>query len=267
MDLKIFDVEHGQCALLEADNGARLMIDCGHNASNNWYPGAYLKDRGINALEMLAVTNLDEDHVSGLDDLLDEVDVKWLWRNNLLTPAHIKEMKKEHGMGPGVERFVDAIKNVFTGTGTNYPVFQGLERRAFCNSPGDFDDSNNLSTVYHLKCHNVGFMFPGDLETAGWLKLLEREDFQQALKQTHVLIASHHGRENGICEEIFAYTKPFYIVISDKGYAHETQETMAYYYGESRGGPFRSQGKRYVLTTRNDGRIGFAIAPNNWHAY
>lgn len=31
MELKIFDVEHGACALLTCDNGSRLMIDCGHN--------------------------------------------------------------------------------------------------------------------------------------------------------------------------------------------------------------------------------------------
>lgn len=42
MQLQIFDVEHGACALLTADNGTRLMIDCGHNATTGWRPGSYL---------------------------------------------------------------------------------------------------------------------------------------------------------------------------------------------------------------------------------
>lgn len=35
MELKVFDVEHGACALLSCDNGARLMIDCGHNSTTH----------------------------------------------------------------------------------------------------------------------------------------------------------------------------------------------------------------------------------------
>lgn len=57
MQLQIFDVEHGACALLTADNEARLMIDCGHNASTGWKPGSYLKQQGISSLEMLTITN------------------------------------------------------------------------------------------------------------------------------------------------------------------------------------------------------------------
>jgi hypothetical protein len=49
MHLQIFDVEHGACALLTCDNGARLMIDCGHNSTTGWYPGDYLASLGIGA--------------------------------------------------------------------------------------------------------------------------------------------------------------------------------------------------------------------------
>lgn len=31
MELKIFDVEHGACALLTCGNGTRLVIDGGYN--------------------------------------------------------------------------------------------------------------------------------------------------------------------------------------------------------------------------------------------
>ena len=66
------------CALLTCDNGTRLMIDCGHNGDTGWRPGRYLRDQGISRLEMLAITNYDEDHVRGLPDLLQKVYVERL---------------------------------------------------------------------------------------------------------------------------------------------------------------------------------------------
>jgi beta-lactamase superfamily II metal-dependent hydrolase len=267
MDLKIFDVEHGACALLTCDNQARLMIDCGHNSTTGWKPGAYLRQQGIGTLEMLAITNYDEDHVSAIDDLCDSIDVRWLWRNDLVSGAAIRNLKSKDGMGPGIERLVHEIQYVFTGSGSaNQPVFSGLERRGFRNSPLHFDDENNLSLVAYLKCHGVGVMFPGDLERAGWLKLLERVDFRQALSETKVLIASHHGRESGCCGEIFDYCNPYYVVISDKGYLYDTQRTTPFYRSVAQGGPFRGENRR-VLTTRRDGRIGFNITPAKWWPY
>jgi len=268
MDLKIFDVEHGACALLTCDDGTRLMIDCGHNVTTNWKPGSYLLNQNIAQLEMLAVTNYDEDHVSGIIDLLEKVNVRWLMRNKSVSSGAIRQLKSEDGMGRGIEKLVYAIENIFTGDGTiPQPPFSGLTRKVFWNTPQDFDDENNLSVALHLKCHNVGILFPGDLEKKGWLKLLERDDFKSMLRDTHVLVASHHGRESGCCEEIFAYTSPFYIVISDKGYAHESQETLDFYRRFTRGGPFRNERERHILTTRNDGTIGFSLNTNNWTPY
>src|SRR5437870_3806789 len=104
MDLKIFDVEHGACALLTADNSTRLMIDCGHNGTTGWKPGTYLRQNNITILDMLAVTNYDEDHVSGAENLFDNINVQWLWRNSSVTANTIKNLKSEDGMGYGIAR-------------------------------------------------------------------------------------------------------------------------------------------------------------------
>lgn len=85
MNLQIFDVAHGACALLTCNDGKRLMIDCGHNAETGWKPGTYLRKQGITYLDMLAITNYDEDHASGLPNLLENVNVGRLLKNNSLT--------------------------------------------------------------------------------------------------------------------------------------------------------------------------------------
>ena len=272
MRLQIFDVEHGACALLTSDDNKRIMFDCGHNSDTGWRPGSYLKSEGISLLELLHVTNYDEDHASGADDLFDKIDVRWLVRNQSVSTAILKKLKSDAGMGKGIDRLCYEIDNTFTGGSggaATFPSFAGLEERTcFYNGYPLFDDENNLSMAVFLKCHGICVMFTGDLEKEGFAELLKQEGFRQALRQTNVYIASHHGRESGCSDEVARLlTNCYFVVISDKGYAHDTQRTIPFYYNIAKGGPFRDEGSRYVLTTRNDGRIGFEFRADGWGAY
>lgn len=267
MDLKIFDVAHGACALLECDDQSRVMVDCGHNGDTGWRPGNYLRQRGISTLEMLTVTNYDEDHVSGLVDLDTNVDIKHLLRNRGVETKHLKHLKSETGMGQGIKHLCHMIDDRFTATSTSLPAFTGLTWSVFAHRYPTFLDENNLSLVWFARCHDVGVLFPGDLEKEGWLKMLEQKQFCEALGKTRVLIASHHGREGGCCADAMGLcTNLNYIVISDKGYQHDTQQTVPFYAKHAKGGPFRGE-TRKVLTTRKDGRIGFTFRADGWSAY
>jgi len=270
MQLEIFDVEHGACALLTADNGTRLMIDCGHNATTGWKPGTYLINKGIRYLDMLAITNYDEDHASGLPNLIANVDIGWLWRNKSVTPQTITTLKSEYGMGKGIETLVNMASNYCGGGSTASPDFTGVERQCFYNNYPSFDDENNLSMVVFLKCNGINFLFPGDIECAGWLKLLQDDpSFRRAVAETTVLIASHHGRENGICQEIFDVhgCKPQLIIISDDYHQYNTQKTVNYYASKARGiENFRGY-PRTVLTTRKDGDITFNFNQGSCSVY
>ncbi len=268
MELKIFDVEHGACALLSCDNGTRLMIDCGHNSSTTWRPGTYLREQGISRLDLLSVSNYDEDHVSGLPDLRNKVDVGGLWRNESVTPNILRALKRENGMGPGIQELLRMTETCTGGADAAPPTFSGVERQAFHLDYPEFDDTNNLSFVVHLKINGIGFLFPGDLETSGWNALLARDGgFRAAVSDTKVLVASHHGRENGICEDVFSRygCKPYWIVMSDKACVHDTQETNAFYSSKAQGASFRGE-ERKVLTTRNDGRLRFWFESGKWGA-
>ena len=110
-------------------------------------------------------------------------------------------------------------------------------------------------------------LFPGDLERAGWLELLKGQDFRAELAGTNVLMASHHGRYSGFCEEVFEHFKPDCVVISDKAKKHSTQETVPDYRDVIRenGAYVRTTGKRrHVLTTRRDGWIVFDVDDQNY---
>jgi beta-lactamase superfamily II metal-dependent hydrolase len=258
MELDIFNVEHGQCALLTCDNGNRMLIDCGHNASTGWTPGYHLQRLGVSALDLLAITNYDEDHVSGLVDLRERVSISQYLRNKSVNSTTIRTLKSDTGIGPNMDELADVISSLSISTGPGAP-FPGLTHHVYYNDYPTFRDENNLSMVLTLRFAGTVFIFPGDLECDGWERLLANSPgLQRDVAECHVLIASHHGRESGICPAMFDKygCKPQIVIISDDCHKYDTQKTTSYYGSKCRGIPFRGQ-QRQVLTTRSDGSLRF----------
>lgn len=252
--------------MLHCDDGQRFMFDCGHNASTGWRPGDYLAANGIRSLRTLFVTNYDEDHVSGIRNLFEKTNVETIFRNTSVSPQTIKNLKTDDGMGLGIEflvaKLIEWSKNPGLGVG-DIGLPPGVSVNLFHNRFGEFEDENNLSMAVELVANGLSFMFTGDLEKAGWVKLLERADLRAALARTQVFFASHHGRESGCCPEVFDYCRPRFVVISDKAKGFQTQETHAFYHAKATGGRIIGEDDaRFVLTTRHDGDIRFDVFPN-----
>jgi beta-lactamase superfamily II metal-dependent hydrolase len=215
---------------------------------------------------MLVCTNFDEDHVSGFPDLAAQGITVGCILGNPTVPANaIVQLKTEDGMGPGIR----AVANVLdarakAGIVEKMPVIPGVFFGWSCNPyPGAFEDENNLSLVLHMNIHGFKFMFPGDLETAGFRNLFRTlPQFRRTVSELDVLVASHHGRANGICPEMFDEygCNPQLVVISDDFKRYNTQETTAYYATKTKGiSQFRGGGNRKVLTTRSDREILFSF--------
>jgi beta-lactamase superfamily II metal-dependent hydrolase len=258
MHLTVFDVQHGACALLTCDNGSRIMIDCGHNGEDDWRPGNYLAERGVEQLELLVVTNYDEDHVSGLPNLNKKVYVRTLQRNKSVAPDTLTQLKTEHGMGNGIAELVGMARTYTSSVpAETAPSYPRVKRRVFYNEYPTFDDENNLSLVLHLEVAGIHFLFPGDLEKAGWKALLESNaSFRETVAKIDILFAAHHGRESGLYEPLFDQYEcnPYLVFISDKAKAHQSQETVPYYRTKTKGLSINGN-QRNVLTTRSDGTI------------
>lgn len=257
MDIEIFNVEHGACSLVTADNARRILVDCGHNSSTNWRPSLALPARGINHVDELVVSNYDRDHVSDLPGLLAKVGVPVLSRNPSVWPSLLCVMKAENGMDPGIRVLAHMAGNYYTHPLSGPQGFGDIRVSYFWNIYPAFTDENNLSLVTILQYHNFGIIFPGDLEKAGWLNLLQLPDFRGALAGVSVFVASHHGRYNGYCADVFKWCTPEIVVFSDGSIAHETQETANLYRRHARGITFSDGRTRYVLTTRRNGAIQF----------
>lgn len=274
MRVRIWDVEHGACAMVQhvtGTLGGRLaMIDSGR--SNTWNPASYVwHDLGRTKLDYLFITNADRDHMDGLQGLEDAgISISTMYRNRSYSAQQIEQIKLTSGpLGADAKQYV-RLCDTF-----NQPVVEpfnqnmsGITESTFWNPYPQFTDTNNLSLVVFIKYLNFKIIFPGDLEGPGWRALLQDPAFRTELAGTDVLVASHHGRESGFCQDIFKYFTPSCVVISDKPIMHETQRMVPDYrnvvrasgvsVNTSAGRPNYSN-PRHVLTTRSDGWIQFDV--------
>lgn len=254
MRIQIFDVSHGFCAYLIADNGNVMLFDCGHNERTGFRPSSYLRHNGCIAIERFFISNYDEDHISDLPNLVAAVPIQILHRNESLSVETLRNMKLQGGpLSTAMEQLL-ALSSTHIYDVTNPPSFPNLEFQVFYNNYPLFTDTNNLSLVTFIHYDNFGVVFPGDLEKSGWQELLKNGSLRANLQKVNIFVASHHGREGGYCEDVFNYCKPEIVIISDKEIVHDTQKQL--YQKHASGIPWNNgETTRYVLTTRSDGMI------------
>jgi len=268
MRLRIWNVEHGACAMLHhqmGDYAGRLaMIDSG--CTGEWRPSKFIKDSlNRHQLDYLYITNADQDHMSDLQGLWDAgITVPVVHRNPSPTVDNMRKMKEVSGpLTKDAQRFL-AIHQTYNGTVTE-PFnlsMGGIRSTCFWNTYPQFQDTNNLSLTVFIEYSGFKILFPGDLEKGGWKGLLGQPYFVQMLRGTDVLVASHHGRESGFCADIFDYFTPSAVVISDKPIQHDTQRMVPDYRAVVRDQGVRvatTMKDRHVLTTRRDGSITFFV--------
>jgi beta-lactamase superfamily II metal-dependent hydrolase len=273
--ITIFDVEQGSSALVQTPNGRHTLLDCGTNTTTGFTPTKHLKNvvgigAGIKSLDQVILSHADEDHIADIEGI-SGLNPAILARNRNISSTYIRSEKIRTGgsVEPTVERYIDLDARY------NQPIaaqdWGGASFDFFWNAPSqEITALNDLSLVTFVTYHGFKILFPGDLSAKGWQELLYRNvrsaDFIKHLQGTTAVVASHHGREDGYCEEIFAFAKPMLIIFSDKNIEHDTQNTLELYKKHvTRPAKFTDKigqvADRYVLTTRNDGVITFTVDP------
>lgn len=280
LKMYIFNVGDGQCIFLKPENDSEYctLVDCG-GRPGFFSPVNFIKSHlpvGFAEgpyLKSLILTNYDEDHFFWLPDLKrNGIKIKTVSFSKNLSSADILNSKSE--ITPALTEML-AIKNSYTHDVTDWnPPY---EKKSFCLSKSDFSNpdspawtTNNLSQLVFITYQGFTVCIPGDLQTVAWEKIINKcPDIKPLLQKTRLLIASHHGRDNGFCQDIFSYCSPECVIISDKPLCYGTQDHMASVYGEQ----IRGQGilfdgvQRKVLTTRNDGHILVTVSDTGISTY
>jgi beta-lactamase superfamily II metal-dependent hydrolase len=257
MMFRVFNVGHGFCAILRADNGNVMLFDCGHDDERGFRPSRVLSAAGITTIGYFVIGNYDADHVSDLHNVRQVAHIEYFVHNPTVSADELQRIKRSIGQIPaGMEALIDlkrggeAVRPPFSPE----PVFPNATLTTFHAPYSVFgEDTNNLSLVSFLDMGGVRVVIPADLERAGWLYHLQNPSFRTMLAGVHVFVASHHGRESGYCEEVFNFCRPAIFIISDREKCYDTQENS--YANHATGLTWPDGQTRYVLTTRCDGYI------------
>jgi len=254
LQIKIFNVEHGNCAYIVMPNGETILIDAGHSSTNTLYPrheitaDLHLRDR--NQVTMFINSNADQDHVSDLNDVVKDLKPKILCKNPTIDSQLIRSLKPAP-LTQGLEALCTMCDTY--NQPVDLPDFGGVKFKTFHNPFHECGDTNNASQTTFLFYGKFGIVFPGDLEEKGWKQILQNVEFRDALGRVNYFVSSHHGRETGYHADVFTYCKPNVIIISDKSIEHETQEHGSYQ--QHAKGIILDGLLRKVISTRNDGAI------------
>ncbi len=268
MMIDIFDVGHGGCTVITAPNGKRMMIDCGYRVDPGWFPSITFKGQRI---DLLAISNLDEDHVEDLPYMWRDVQFGAMFSNPTVDAPALANMKRTGGMRAGVQKAHDIIQWFGAGQIGPRPDFGQMDAWAYFNRYGvDFVDTNNLSLAIFVRYGAFTMLYAGDMEKEGWRSLLRHPQFVVDLGSVNVFMASHHGRDSGCCDEVFHYCRPDVFVISDEEHRFDSQDMTGWYRWRAKGipdyrrrfNPIIGYPNRYVMTTRRDGSMAIQVEPS-----
>jgi beta-lactamase superfamily II metal-dependent hydrolase len=267
MDLRFYDVEHGDCCLIISQENEAILVDCGYNSTTKFRPSESLAKQGFGSrrrLHHLILTHPDQDHLADLTGVLEKLKPVHVWQHPQLTLKNISDLKAT--LSKSQEAYLSNRKSAEE----LHPIevtrnFKSVEVRQFYLPVGSVRDANDLSLVTFIKEGKFTVCFPGDLTARGWKLHLENKAFQYWLRETNLFLASHHGRLTGFYEPVYEYLFPKLIVISDKEQTKGRKLTKLVPYREHAYGVKLSDGSfRKVLTTRNDGRVRIVATDRLW---
>ncbi|KNZ68182.1 hypothetical protein Tfer_3284 [Thermincola ferriacetica] len=274
LEIMIWDVQHGSATYAKTPEGKHFVIDLGTGSfvgdNDEFSPLLHLKNNyGITSIDEVIITHPHTDH---LDDIFnfDKLSPKALRRPKHLTEDDIRKANPDSDSDK-IDKYLE-INDRFNLTikDEDNPELPenngGVKFHCFTPTNCGKSNINNHSIVTVIEYLGVKVIIPGDNESASWKELLENSSFVKAISNANILVASHHGRDSGYCEEIFEHFTPDLVIVSDD---EETDTSVTDKYTKKANGwtvfkrSDRSSKKRYCLTTRNDGEILIKIGKDS----
>ena len=228
LELTFLDVGQGDCACIQTASGTCYLIDGGSTTVSK--VGKYrilpfLKASGIRRLQGIFVSHMDQDHVNGIQELLEMVKTK---------ETQLKVERLFLSKCAGTTKELEKLENLGKQAGCQVVYIQkGSKIRdedllIECLGPGQiYEDSNESSQVLHVSQGDFDALFTGDVEGKGEEQVLEL--LQECSVTWEVLKVAHHGSKNSSKETFLDCVKPKQAVIScgkDNSYGHPHREVM-----------------------------------------
>lgn len=254
--LVFLDVGQGDGILVQSGEFC-CVIDGGSSSESKVWKyrmESALKYYGIDQLDAVFVSHGDQDHISGIRELLEGYEAGWDGRNiggitveRLILPDLGYQEERLSELGNLAEK-----KEIPVGILVRGGSLESGGLRITCLAPNRgtvTGDANQDSMVLLLEYREFKALFTGDMEQEGEERLLEntvseealfgenadleaKEDFQGNMDlpgEIEVLKVAHHGSGNGTSAAFLERIRPKLAVIScgeDNTYGHPAQEVL-----------------------------------------
>ena len=227
------DVGQGDCICVRTKKETYLF-DCGSSserkvAENILIP--YLKHEGISRLDGVFVSHPDNDHISGILELLETGRKEGITTDRLILPD-IGAVRIEEEMGELLQAAEQSaggrIPVSYMGAGT---VWQSGKVSFQCMHPTEDSgslDSNAYSMCFLIAYDEFSMLLTGDMEGSGESRLQE-ELIKNDVENISLLKVAHHGSRNSTSEELLRLLDPIAAVIScgkENSYGHPHEELL-----------------------------------------
>jgi beta-lactamase superfamily II metal-dependent hydrolase len=231
VEVRVIDVGAGLCTVIKLPGGQTIIYDAGNGGSKTLAQLGKVVNFGTD-IELLVLSHTDQDHIAAAENILEFYKVKkllWTGYNPKGTELFkslceaIKKMpeveeinlhEKDSVITPGVKlKFGKATLSFLCGF--NKPPIAW-------NMKGNAEKVNSVSIVMKLQYSRHSVLFCGD--AVGWSPRTSPIATEQYLIQnaahllpSTILIAPHHGAENGNSDAFIEKVSPEYVIFSAGG--------------------------------------------------
>lgn len=213
--LKVYFFDVGQAdSMLIQNNGENMLIDAGNNEDGEMLVNN-LKVLGIEKIDYLVGTHPHEDHIGGMDDIINNFSIGKIFMPSVTTNTKTFEDVIDAAKNKGLQIETPKIGDEFTVGSAN------------CNVAyvGDNKENLNLSSIIiKLNYNNLGYLFTGDAEAEIENKI--------NVGKINILKVGHHGSDTSSSEKFVKETAPEVAIISvgkDNSYGHPSVEIIKRY--------------------------------------
>jgi competence protein ComEC len=250
LEVTVLDVGQGDSLFVSFPGGHTMLID-GGGVLGSFHSGGmrsgidigeevvspYLWSRGLQQIEVVALTHAHQDHLGGLTAVLENFRVRELWLGRDVSSDAYRNI-----LGIARER---GVRIVHLKQGDSF-AREGVSGTILWpeNVSGDQAAKNDDSLVMRLTDGSQSLLLPGDIELPSERTILEEELPLNA----NFLKVAHHGSKTSTIDPFLAGVHPAIAAISvgkDNGFGHPSPEVIE---------KLESEGVRVYRTDR-DGAI------------
>lgn len=207
-------VNQGDSTIIRTNNKT-IMVDTGGSLNGNYRPGKiytlnYLKSRSIKNIDYLFISHFDEDHVDGLFDIIDHVNIDKVFVSYIEDNPYLNLLKSR-----GIDTYL-LNKNDLLKIDKNTYIEVLSDRKKYT----EVTDDNDKSLVFILSHRNFKTLFTGDISSKVEENLKTKAD---------LLKVAHHGSKTSTNEDFIKRLKPIYATISagfENSYGHPHEEVL-----------------------------------------